>query len=87
MACLVRVLRGTIAFGAFTVVGAKFNIDPKTVAKLWHTTLKMVPGYKAEEPINTEYISDNVPSQAFETKFKNAGRKPQFDYETVLQEI
>jgi hypothetical protein len=68
-ACLVRVSHGTIAIGAFTVVGAKFNINPKTVAKLWHSTLKMVPGYKAEEPINTEYILDNVPPQAFDSKF------------------
>jgi hypothetical protein len=54
--CLVRVPHGTLAFGAPTVVGAKFNIDPKSVAKLWHSTLKMLAGYKAEEPINTAYI-------------------------------
>jgi hypothetical protein len=82
-----RVLCRAIAFGAFTVVGTKFNINPKTVAKLWHSTLKMVHGYLSNSPMNTEYIIDNVPPQAFETKFANAGQKPVFEHETVLQEI
>ena len=87
MACLVRVLRGTLPVGAFKAVAEAFNIRPKTVSKLWHTTMKMVPGYQYNAPIDPSFVVANVPAAAFETKFKNAGRKPQFDHETVLQEI
>jgi hypothetical protein len=74
----------TLAFGAFKVVGTNFNIDPKTVANPWHSTLDMEPGYQSNAPIDTKVIADSVPAAAFEMKFANVGRKPQFDGETVL---
>jgi hypothetical protein len=47
----------------------------------------MMPGYEAIAPIDPTFVVANVPAAAFETKFENDGRKPQFDHETVLQEI
>jgi hypothetical protein len=76
-----------LEFGAIKEVGEAFDLCPATVSNLWHSTMKMVPGHEAKAPINTKFVVDNVPPEAFETKFKNAGRKPQFDHETVLQEI
>jgi hypothetical protein len=35
MACLVRVSRGILPIGSFKAVGQDFDIDPKTIAKLW----------------------------------------------------
>jgi hypothetical protein len=87
MGCLAKVSRGSLPFGAFTAVGAKFNIDPKTVAKQWHSTLILVPGYQSNAPIDPDFIISNVPDSAFDTKFQNAGRKPRFDYDAILQEI
>jgi hypothetical protein len=87
MACLVRVSRGILEFGAIKEIGEAFDLFPATVSNLWHRTLKMVPGHEAKAPIDTKFIVDNVPPEAFEMKFQNAGRKPQFDNETVLQEI
>jgi hypothetical protein len=49
--------------------------------------MNLVPGYQSNAPIDPKVISANVPPVAFETIFKNAGQKPQFDHETVLQEI
>jgi hypothetical protein len=46
-----------------------------------------IPGYLSNAPIDPKIIADNVPPAVFETKFVNAGQKPQFDHETVLQEI
>ena len=87
MACLVRVLRGTLPVGVFKAVAEPFNVRPKTVSKVWHKTMKMVPGYQSNAPHDPLFVDATVPAEAFETKFQNAGRKPQFDHETVLQEI
>jgi hypothetical protein len=80
-------LCGTLEFGAFKEVGWASDLFPATVSNLWHTTMEMVPGYEAKAPIDPSFVVANVPPEAFETKFKNAGQKPQFDHETVLQEI
>jgi hypothetical protein len=44
-ACLVRVLRGILPNGSFKAVADHFEIDPKTVAKLWKSTMTQVNGY------------------------------------------
>jgi hypothetical protein len=87
MACLVRVLRGILPIGSFKAVADHFEIDPKTVAKLWKSTMTQVNGYQANLPIDPPFIVANRPTTAFDTKFKNAGRKPQYEPEQVLQEI
>jgi hypothetical protein len=38
-------------------------------------------------PIDPPFIASNFPTTVFDTKFKNAGQKPQYNHETVLQEI
>jgi hypothetical protein len=38
-------------------------------------------------PIDPPFILANLPATVFDTKFKNAGQKPQYEPETVLQEI
>jgi hypothetical protein len=48
--------------------------------------MDMVPVYQPNAPIDTSFIADNVPPAAVETKFANAGQKPQFDHETVFAE-
>jgi hypothetical protein len=87
MACLERVSHGLLKFGAIREVGQAFDLCPAIVSNLWHSTWKMVPGHESKAHINTKFIFDNVPPEAFETNFNNAGRKPQFDHDTVLQEI
>jgi hypothetical protein len=86
-ACLVRVLNGILPFGSFRAVAADFEIHPKTVAHLWYTTMKQVPTYQAHAPIDPAAIVANLPASVFDTKFKNAGRKPTYDAEDVIQEI
>jgi hypothetical protein len=46
-----------------------------------------VHGYQHNAPIDPSFIVANVHAAALEMKFKNAGRKQQFDHDTVLQEI
>jgi hypothetical protein len=62
-ACLVRVLCRTLPVGAFKAVVEAFNIRPKTVSKLWHTTMKMVPGYQYNAPIDPSFVVANVPGE------------------------
>jgi hypothetical protein len=62
-ACLVRVSCGILEFGAFKEVGEAFDLFLATVSNLWHATLKMVPGYEADKPINTKFVVDNVPPE------------------------
>ena len=87
MACIVRVSRGILPIGSFKAVGEHFQIDPKTVAKLWKSTMAQVNGYQANLPIDPPFIVANLPTTAFDTKFDNAGRKPKFDIDTVFQQI
>jgi hypothetical protein len=87
MACLAKVSHGCLPFGTFKVVGEAFGLVPATVSNLWRTTLKLVPGYQSNVLMDPDFILDNVPDSAFDTKFQNAGRKPRFDYDEVLQEI
>jgi hypothetical protein len=75
--CLVRVSRGILPVGSFKAVGEHFEIDPKTVGKLWKSTLIQVNGYQPNLPIDPPFILANLPATVFDTKFKNAGRKPQ----------
>jgi hypothetical protein len=49
--------------------------------------LKAVPGYQPNPLVDFCFIVANGPDYAFETKFKNTGRKSQFDNDIVLQEI
>jgi hypothetical protein len=85
--CLVRVSRGILPVGSFKAVADHFEIDPKTVGKLWKSTMTQVNGYQPNLPIDPPFIAANLPNTAFDTKFKNEGRKPQYEPETVLQEI
>jgi hypothetical protein len=87
MACIVRVSRGILPTGSFKAVADHFEIDPKTVGKLWKSTMIQVNGYQPNLPIDPPLIVANLPTTVFDTKFKNAGRKPQYEPETVLQEI
>jgi hypothetical protein len=74
MACLVRVLGGNLPIGSFKAVADHFEIDPKTVAKLWKSTMTQVNGYQANLPIYPPFIvASNLPTTVFDTKFKNAG--------------
>jgi hypothetical protein len=60
MACLVRVSHAILEFGAFEEVGEAFDLFPGTVSNLWHSTLKMVPGYEAKAPIDPSFVVANV---------------------------
>jgi hypothetical protein len=73
--------------GVFKAVADHFEIDPKTVAKLWKSTMTQVNGYQANLPIDPPFIVANLPTTAFDTKFKNAGQKQHYEPEQVLQEI
>jgi hypothetical protein len=79
MACLVWVSRGILPFGSFKAVGEHYVIDPKTVAKLWSSTMIQVNGYQPNLPIDPPFVVSNIPTTAFDTKFQNAGRKPKFE--------
>jgi DNA-binding transcriptional regulator YhcF (GntR family) len=39
MACIERVLQRILPIGSLKAVGEHFQIDPKTVAKLWKSTM------------------------------------------------
>jgi hypothetical protein len=67
-------------------VTADFGINPKTVAHLWYTTIKQIPLYQPHAPIDPVAIVNNLLASVFDTKFKNAGRKPKFVPEVVLDE-
>jgi hypothetical protein len=84
---LVRVPRGILPVGSFKAVGEHFEIDPKTVGKLWKSTMIQVNGYQPNLPIDPPFILANLPATVFDTKFKNAGQKPQYEPEQVLREI
>jgi hypothetical protein len=86
-ACIVRVSQGILPIGSFKAVADHFEIDPKTVGKLWKSTMTQVNEYQPNLPIDPPFIVANLPTKVFDTKFKNAGEKPQYDHETVLQEI
>jgi hypothetical protein len=85
MACLVQVF----PIGSFKAVADHFEIDPKTVGKLWKSTMTQVNGYQPNLPIDPPFIVANLPTTVFDMKFKNAGQKPQqkYNHETLLQEI
>jgi hypothetical protein len=51
MACLVH-------------VAVHFQIDPKIVAKLWDLTMKQVPVYQSNAPVNPPAIVSNLPATA-----------------------
>jgi hypothetical protein len=85
--CFVRVSRGILPFGSFKAVGEHCVVDPKTVAKLWSSTMLQVNGYQPNLPIDPPFVVSNLPTTAFDTKFQNAGRKPKFELETVFQRI
>ena len=70
MACLVRVSRGTLPVGAFKAVGETFNVRPKTVSTMWHTTMKMVPGYQYNAAIDPSFVVANVPPEALRPNSK-----------------
>jgi hypothetical protein len=80
MACLVRVLQGILPIGSFKAVAQDFGIDPKTVGKVWSSTMIQVI-------IDPPLIVSNLPTTAFDTKFKNANRKPKLSIDTVFQQM
>jgi len=86
-ACIVRVSRGILPFGAFKAVAADFNIFHTTVSKVWKSTMAQIPGYQPNTPIDPPFIVANLPSNVFDTNFHNAGRTPLFDHDDVMQEI
>jgi hypothetical protein len=55
-----------LPIGSFKAVADHFEIDPKTVAKLWSMTMKDVTGYHPNTPINPYVIVSNLPSTAFQ---------------------
>jgi hypothetical protein len=69
MACIVQVLRGILPIGSFKAVAEHFQIDPKTVAELWKSTMTQVNGYQPNLPIDAPFIVSNLPTTAFEMKF------------------
>jgi hypothetical protein len=73
-----------LPIGSFKAVGEHFQIDPKTVAKLWKSKMTQVNGYQPNLPIDPPFIVANLPNTAFDKKFENAGRKPKFDIDTVF---
>jgi hypothetical protein len=87
MSCTVQVSRGILPIGSFKAVAQDFDIDAKTVAKLWSMTTNQVNGYQPNTPIDPPFIISNLPTTAFDTKFENAGRKPKLDMDTVFQQI
>ena len=89
MACLVRVSRGILPIGSFKAVGQDFDIDPKTIAKLWKSTMtqEQVNGYQPNVPIDPSFIVSNLSTTAFDTKFGNAGRKPKVPIDTIHQQM
>jgi hypothetical protein len=70
------------SIGSFKAVADHFQIDPKTVGKLWKSTMTQVNGYQPNLPIDPPFIVANLPTTVwFDTKFKNApGQKPQYDH-------
>jgi hypothetical protein len=76
-----------LPFGTFKAVGEHYVIDPKTVAKLWSSTMIQVNGYQPNLPIDPPFVVSNLATTAFDTQFQNAGRKPKFELETVFQRI
>ncbi|KAG7365642.1 hypothetical protein IV203_025083 [Nitzschia inconspicua] len=87
MACVVRVSREILPYGSFTAVGETHKIHPRTVANLWYSTLKQIPGYQPNTPLDPVSLLANVPETAFTTKFENSGRNPKHDRDMLLQEI
>ncbi|KAG7337821.1 hypothetical protein IV203_012706 [Nitzschia inconspicua] len=87
MACVVRVSREILPYGSFKAVGETHKIHPRTVANLWCSTLKQIPGYQPNTPLDPVSLLANVPETAFTTKFENSGRNPKHDRDMLLQEI
>lgn len=87
MACVVRVSREILPHGSFKAVGETHKIHPRTVANLWYSTLKQIPGYQPNTPLDPVSLLANVPETAFTTKFENSGRNPKHDRDMLLQEI
>ncbi|KAG7341856.1 hypothetical protein IV203_006948 [Nitzschia inconspicua] len=87
MACVVRVSREILPYGSFKAVGETHKIHPRTVANLWYSTLKQIPGYQPNTPLDPVSLLANVPETAFTTKFENSGRNPKHDRDMLLQEI
>jgi hypothetical protein len=87
MVCLVRVLRGILPIGSFKAVAQDFGIDPKTVGKVWSSTMIQVIGYQRNALIDPPFIVSNLPTTAFDTKFENAGRKPKLSIDTAFQQM
>ncbi|KAG7366750.1 hypothetical protein IV203_031555 [Nitzschia inconspicua] len=86
-ACVVRVSREILPYGSFKAVGETHKIHPRTVANLWYSTLKQIPGYQPNTPLDPVSLLANVPETAFTTKFENSGRNPKHDRDMLLQEI
>ena len=59
-ACLVRVLRGILPNGSFKAVADHFEIDPKTVAKLWRSTMTQVVCKYKYGQINRHGVSPSL---------------------------
>jgi hypothetical protein len=76
-----------LPIGSFKAVAEQFQIDPKTIAKLWKSTMTQVNGYQPNLPIDPSVIVSNLPTTAFDTKFNNAGRKPKLPVDTVFQQM
>jgi hypothetical protein len=66
MACIVRVSRGILPVGSFKAVADHFEIDPKTVGKLWKSTMIQVNGYQPNLPIDPPFILANLPTTTVE---------------------
>ena len=86
-ACLVRVVRGNLPLGSLKEVAQKFHIHQATVARLWNSTLKQVPGYQPNASIDPVHIADTIPDSVFETKFQEAGRPPRYLLEDIMNDI
>jgi hypothetical protein len=77
-----------LPIGSFKAVGQDFDIDPKTIAKLWKSTMtQQVNGYQPNVPIDPPFIVSNLSTTAFDAKFGNAGQKPKVPIDTIHQQM
>ena len=81
-----RLRGGKLPNGTMKEVGQIFGVDPKTVSRLWHSILPLVPGYQVNAPLEHLNLS-MVPDYAFATKFHHAGRNPKHQLDDVLSAI
>jgi hypothetical protein len=54
-----------LPFGSLKSIADDFNINPKTVTKLWYSTMKQLTRHHANTPIDPPLIVSTLPSRPF----------------------